>query len=361
MKDLKASTVLFIGAGASAPIGFPTTRSAMEQFGLEPFPDWDKIKKVTSHGKLLESIYSSLSRERKDLGGILNSIRHTKFFGRTYLDDIDTEPFINQYTDTAKNSIENYRNSIDTLEKDILKHLFELYRYIPDKHDRGVITYYKPLMLLADSIFSGNDYDIPLFTTNYDLVIENLVLSDFMGNYEFIDGFVYDRRKQLIFSLSEFARIFDKPVIKLFKLHGGLDWAIRRKDDKLIRVGFESEIRDEKYLGPVLVPPGEEGQPYSREEFFKLNDCLKKYLIDAERCIVIGFSFRDPGRINRIFYDALRRNKKLKILISSRTEKFEDFKKNVEGDFRDTINKFEDRFTYYGGGFEKLPEKLKKV
>ena len=391
MKDLKASTILFIGAGASEPIGFPTTKSAMERLGLEPYYEPEKIEKVTSHGKLLESIYTGLSKEKKDLEGILEYIRHInyvlsqsnffekelekaiqgfdikkiKFLGHTYLDDMDVKTLKREYIDLVKKSFENYENATEALEKDITNYLFELYRYIPDKHDIGILTYYKPLMLLADSIFSGNADDIPIFTTNYDLVIENLISLDFMENYEFIDGFVYERRdRQLVFSLSEFERAFDKPVIKLFKLHGGLDWAVRKKGDKLIRVEKVESIIDEKevkYKAPVIVPPGEHGQPYSRDEFFKLHDCLKKYLRNAERCIVIGFSFRDFGRINRIFYDALKRNKKLKILISSRTEKFEDFKKKVEDDFRDTINKFEGRFTYYGGGFKTLPEKLKKV
>lgn len=295
MKDLKASTVLFIGAGASAPIGFPTTKSVMERLGLYPYYDLEKIEKVTSHGKLLESIYTGLPLEKKDLEGILDYIRHTnyvlshsnflekglekaihelkikkiKFLGHSYLDDMDAETLKKSYIELIKKSFENYKNATKALEKDITKHLFELYRYIPDKHDIEIMTSYKPLMLLADSIFSGNATDIPIFTTNYDLVIENLITLDFMKDYEFVDGFVYDRReRQLVFSISEFGQSFDKPVIKLFKLHGGLDWAIRVKDKKLIRLEkVESVIDDKKYVAPVIVPPGEHGQPYSRDEF----------------------------------------------------------------------------------------------
>ena len=209
--------------------------------------------------------------------------------------------------------------------------------------------------MLVDQIFGKEIDELPVFTTNYDLVIENLSRTPFMRNYEFIDGFRTEGGSRvLVFSIDEYEKTFGKTTIKLFKLHGSLNWWNRNEDNRIIQFSdLTSYIDDPNYEGPVMIYPAGYG-PYPRDEFHIMHDHLERYLNNAELCIIIGFSFRDIGRINHYFDDVMNyTNKKLKVIISSKPTTIEELPET-----RDLFKKYEGRYQYFGEGIEKLPAKL---
>jgi len=365
MKESKSPTVLFLGAGASEPLGFPTTKQVMAEIGLEP-QNANKQKEVTKHTELLTKIYNQLPADGKDLEGILDFLR-TANEGVSYqnLDILRTEiqtqsppefkPII------IENTVTEYKGKLKELEKNIKEFMFRLYVFQPEKHGKKAEEIYKPLInaLLIDSVFEEDVEELPIFTTNYDLVIENLADRPFMRNkFELVDGFeLVGRSADRVFSLAEYEKPREKTPIKLFKLHGALNWWNRKVDNRIVQWPDISSMYNPNYDDtPVIIYPAGYG-PYPRDEFHLLHDRLESYLTNAKRCIVIGYTFRDIGRASHIFDDVMRDlNKELEVIISGRKPTMEQLPKVHE-----LFGKYGNRCTYYSEGIQALPQHLKKM
>lgn len=261
-------------------------------------------------------------------------------------------------------SMDRERNS--RLYEDIKKYLISAYRYFPEKHDEKAEEIYKPLLpTLMDnnnkSLAFGEEADeLPIFTTNYDTVFENLNTMQFMKkDYgSIIDGFkIEERSAQYVFSSDVYEKKSDKPIIKLFKLHGSLNWYIEKLTNKIVKFSnLQGDIADPRYEFPVIVYPADY-KPYRREEFYILNERFKQYLINAKRCIVVGFSFRDIGRINRVFEEVMKySNKNLEVIISNTKRDITE----LDG-AKNLLSNFEDRIQYFDGGIRELPKRLLKM
>jgi hypothetical protein len=366
MEEPKVPTVLFLGAGAHAPIGFPTTKQIMKEIGLEP-TDTNKLEGVTKETELLQEIYNKLSDNLRDLEGILEFLHIANNPLNFVHIEILNKEIINQISEITVSklrsiiSMDKEKNS--RLYEDIKKHLINAYRYFPEKHNEKAEGIYKPLLLtLMDkdnkSLVFGEEADeLPIFTTNYDVVFENLNTMRFMKDYgNIIDGFKIEKRTaQYVFSTDVYnEKKSDKPIITLFKLHGSLNWYVEKSTNTIVKFSnLQGHTEDPRYGFPIIVYPADY-KPYRREEFYILNERFKQYLINAKRCIVVGFSFRDIGRINRIFEEVMKySNKDLEVIIS-------DTKKDItELDGANNLfNNFKDRFQYFDGGIRELPKRL---
>lgn len=81
-------------------------------------------------------------------------------------------------------------------------------------------------------------------------------------------------------------------TIKLFKLHGSLNWR-RRQDDSVVKIGSEERTRGTKrFKENLLVYPAEKFKP-TIEPFKTLHGLFEKYFEECETCVFIGFAFRD--------------------------------------------------------------------
>lgn len=364
----KAPVVLFAGAGASAPIGFPTTKQIMNNMGLEPH-DEKKLRRVTPLGDLLIKIHSKsavkdmeaildflrLYNERSDVGGNIPS--NLGF-------DILKES-LNEYPDIDKpikdkivDLLDNHLNDMRGLEMHIKRSLHRFYSFTSE-HLEKTEEIYEPLidLLLRDQIM-GEIHELPIFTTNYDFVFDNLRRMHFMNLYDFRDGFKYDEESEnWIFDNREYTRRRQTkaPVIKLYKLHGSLNWANRREDNRIVKFPtLTAPLQDPNYDSPQIIYPAGYG-PYPRDEFHILHEHFEKSLINASKCIIIGFSFRDIGRINHYIEDIMKyKNEELEVIICGKRDKIEKLKETKE-----LFEKFPGRYTYFGDGIENLPDKLK--
>lgn len=362
MKETKAPTVLFLGAGASAPLGFPVTKQVMAEIGLEP-ANATKLEEVTEHTELLTKIYNQLAADKRDLEGILDFVRIANDELSSHHLDILRDKIQAQSTPDFKPTIGDivtkHKEELKELEDNIKEHMFKLYVFQPEKHTDKVEKIYKPLIdaLLLDPIFETDVEELPIFTTNYDLAIENLADRPFMRNFDLVDGFeLVGRHPESVFSLSEYEKPREKTAIKLFKLHGGLNWLNRKRDNRIIAWSDIINPRGSPNYDatPWIIYPGGYG-PYPRDEFHVLHEYLETYLTKAKRCIVIGYTFRDIGRASHIFDDVMRDlNKQLSVIIS-------DMKPNIDQlkEVKNLFGRYEGRYEYYSGGIEALPQHLK--
>ena len=369
MEESKAPTVLFLGAGAHAPIGFPTTKQIMKEIGLEP-TDTNKLESVTKETELLQEIYNKLSDNLRDLEGILEFLHIANNpLNYVHIEILNEElsKQINELTVSKLRSIismDKEKNS--RLYEDIKKYLINAYRYFPEKHNEKAEEIYKPLLAtLMDKdnkslAFREEADELPIFTTNYDTVFENLNTMQFMrkdyGNI--IDGFkIEERPAQYVFSSDVYKKKSDKPIIKLFKLHGSLNWYVEEPTNTIVKFSnLQAYVESPRYCFPVIVYPADY-RPYRREEFYILNELFKQYLINAKRCIVVGFSFRDIGRINRIFEEVMKySNKNLEVIISNTKRDITE----LDG-AKNLLSNFEDRIQYFDGGVKELSRRLLKM
>ena len=151
---------------------------------------------------------------------------------------------------------------------------------------------------------------LDIISINYDKVIEEICAST--PQLSLIDGFAIESRTGTRYwKPSVFDAIPDNPgkskrFLRLYKLHGSLDWRIAY-DGKLESVRAEEKCADTgRYRDNVLIYPTQqcssEKEPY---------DALLKGFADSlERArvlVVIGYSFRDPP-INDAFREFLKRD-----------------------------------------------------
>ena len=150
---------------------------------------------------------------------------------------------------------------------------------------------------------------IDVFSTNYDNVIE---LYGRKNGTSVCDGYRYIGPHHVFDS-----DIFDsaRDQVRLYKLHGTVTYA-RLEDDSISRITYfpkqGSLPIDGAVAFPDLIYPGIH-TCVAREPQLELLHRLKRSLLAARVCIVLGYSFGDP-HIRQIFLDSCDRNSALKVL-----------------------------------------------
>ncbi|KAF5427094.1 SIR2-like domain-containing protein, partial [Candidatus Methanophagaceae archaeon] len=221
---------------------------------------------------------------------------------------------------------------------------------------------------LLFEILKHNSTFFDIFTTNYDLIIEkyyDLLTGEYYFNkkYDYVENLRRISYTDGFFSIAftasgsrgfyddyvwnpkgydeiiKYANNKDIRTIKLFKLHGSIDQYI--EGDKIVK-------RDILYSTPTtsgeerlesMIYPMREKEVY-KDPFFELFTRLKTSLLSEKICIVIGYSFGDE-HIRNIFFDAVKRNPEIKILLGDKNpnevmKKLEPIKDNlipIEGEF----------------------------
>lgn len=353
MAKAKAPVVLFLGAGASAPIGFPTTAQFVKNIGLDPY-DKKLIERYmnAARAELLKKAYERI--QIKDIEGVYSFLSHHEKSPEIefMMEQIEVQP------DCAR-ALRNHLNNISGLKRSIERIVHTSYDYQPEKHDKMAVEIYRPLFKFLLSDMMGNLSELPIVTTNYDPVIDNLLRMPFISDHcDVTDGFRLDERTdQYIYDDLEFARSGEKgkTIIKYYKLHGSVNWAIRKNDDALTKFSGISTFPHPGYESPVIMYPGDH-DIQKRKIFQILNTHFESALINASVCIVIGFSFRDYSGINLSFEQIMRNdNKELYVEISNRAANLQDLFSTAN-----LFNTFPNRYDYHSGGIQKLEKQLRK-
>jgi hypothetical protein len=309
--------VTFLGAGASVPFGYPTTKSFLEKL--------DTYTTAADEKKLLNSI--------RNMGRIVEDVEHVVEILDLILElDATSEKgrlsaFLHEYPLTVdfakKHEMEIHQPSLD--EKLQWRQLVELARRLRNTIERltfqqyeSKVDQYSKIEKEYERFFSVlmpyklGDEAFEVFTTNYDNVIED-----------------YCRRSGILCTLSVLDRDINpnamgKSSRRLFltKLHGSLDWVIDRENKGIEVVTTQTFINKDstrwernEYVLFGTKPRLEKAGIYGR-----LFDHLLQSLLKAEVCITVGFSFRDE-HITKVLNDTLSQNRSIKIIVVSRSPK----------------------------------------
>ena len=257
---------------------------------------------------------------------------------------------------------DSFIKRVKSLKSDVEEGMFSAYSLDADKETTAVDMYKELIYLVTDLNINPDKIpksEIPIFTTNYDRVIDQIYGNYF--NYEgfnFLDGF-RNQGITRIMDLNSLKETRQRPTVKLSQLHGSLKWrraTITVRNEKQTTI---EKISDEtppklskKYREPILIYPGYK-IVNNLSPFNALYNQFAEYLKKVHFCIIIGCSFRDEA-INNIILKSLKLNKNLELIIISPNAK-QTVSERDKDDFKG-IKKYEneERTHYINKEFEKL-------
>lgn len=139
---------------------------------------------------------------------------------------------------------------------------------------------------------------IELFTTNYDLLIEEALEA---SGVPYFDGFVGSYQPTFDLEAVEEDSLPGRWV-RLWKLHGSVNWQLR-KDNQVVRTSGPAEDG-----GTMIYPSHLKYMQSRRLPYLALLDRLRNFLRQPSAILVTtGFGFRDE-HINEVVQQALRSN-----------------------------------------------------
>lgn len=299
----KQPLVLFLGAGASAPLGMKTT------VGF-----WEWLKSKPELGDMYSAFlavehYIQPSKEvgKTDVEAVLDFLEDLVRAGKLLLklsSDALTRVFTRGATEIVK--VDEYEKIYNQIKDLVISHYSEI-------DPKKAFELYHPLLELAIH------QPLPIFTTNYDLAIEKAYELSSTPSYDLsvapfslIDGF--DRTRRTIGKWARSAYEDYEPIgadVILFKLHGSVDW-VRTPSGAIQRV--ESQKRDPGGMPTVIAYPSQLKREIHEEPYRTNYDYLIACLLHAKVCAVIGFSFRDQEIVEE-FRQAMELNKDLGLAI----------------------------------------------
>lgn len=279
--------VLLLGAGASKPLGIPTSDEMVTEF-LE-----------TRAAEPISPFKELITKEEWDIEKLLRLIQHIKVLGK----EPPLQPLLgNVYTKRLEKKLsslnQSYEKVYDELPRFIRKRCLK-----PDLEKAKEI--YKPLLELREKA------TIKIFTTNYDTAIEN-VCRDFQIEYN--DGFAmrtFDDYKRF------YPNLLGNGNVQLYKLHGSVNWW----SDITRQVVFRLSLDLEGLAGvkTMMIYPAEIESAFNYP-FNILQSHFISSLVDAKEVIAIGHKFRDVNISSPIKALLERQNLKL-TLVSPDAEK----------------------------------------
>jgi SIR2-like protein len=156
--------------------------------------------------------------------------------------------------------------------------------------------------------FCINGRGVDIFSLNYDLCIET-ALRD-VADKAFLNGFTPDGWRPSTF-------IDDGSQIRLFKLHGSLDWVDDEEGYGLCSLEFprHKDAEDIEGSRPLLIF-GTSHKLSAREPFLSLAYQFSQEVLRTNVLVIIGYSLGD-AYINEIIKQGLRTNTRLKIVFVS--------------------------------------------
>lgn len=305
---------LFLGAGASAPLGLKTTGAFLEILPVSFYnymknkgSDYGDIKTVQA---FLIPFFNCAAKHNQveiaDSEVILDYVN--ELFD--YMGEMASlPPEIQRLGGGNGNFTTKWRKWLDEfrlfLQTEIVKH----YSRIEDT--TVAINLYKPLI----NMFGPKGQTMPVFATNYDWVFEHLS-NELEANIHLFDGFVQDSfgTRWSSKSFDEFKPIRDKSNIVLFKLHGSTSWYWESEEEKTIRK-FPNPMPDLAGSRAVLIYPTQvKTLAVAKDPFQTCYKYFLQTLLHANLCIAIGSSFRDPA-INERIKDSFEANNNLRMII----------------------------------------------
>ena len=298
---------LFLGAGASTELGFPST----ETFKNNLENTLDEKQDARTLNILQKSDHKDIEEVLTAIESLLdlpNNKGHNllqKITDCTYKEGSDIKSF-----DSIKTEISACKIKIE-------QQIYDEYSWNNTPNDKLMTTYDGMFNILDRS-----DDGIHICTTNYDQVMEHYINMDNNGLI-MVDGFAHDNNTQKVFFNSDNFNNKHNNVDQstknsyLYKIHGSLNWIdhgenkIQRRDEN------ESWEGTNLVLYPTLSCKKDY---YKKEPYTTLQDQFKNRIQETDVFIVVGCSLRDR-EINDQFENFLKREKTRMFVISPDADK----------------------------------------
>ena len=296
---------LFLGAGASLFAKYPLMEELTEK--VLPRVDDKRVSSAISRlGKTcdievlldhLDWIFEIVEYLSSD-EGLRTALK---------LEDLAAEN-INSANNEYRRAIEAIRmeifNVLDSIELDIGK-------------CNGVYNAFFSSIYEAIGCISNNRV-IPILTTNYDCIIEDIEGHTQLANIVH-DGWIHnpgERREGIYAHLDEIPAPKDEKWVAILKLHGSLRWYYRKDNPKKMKYEREVDaIRSDTYLPMVIPPKSRKAREYSSHDYYeKIFRNAEIVLSTIKVLIIIGYSFRDSA-INEMFKKCIANNTNLRFIV----------------------------------------------
>lgn len=305
------SISLFLGAGASAQFSMDTTvdfkKKLMDDKQFNPATVPNQPQKPT--------LFSLLNNPKlKDIEHVLHAIKQLT-------ENITAPSTFPEYAKLAwdeltyptlpafKSVFEQLSSTLISIQTQINNQVFNAYNW-----DTSNNAHLERFYTLLFQIIRKDSEIINIGTTNYDQAIETFcVLPN--SKHSCHDGFDIREDLQSVFSQDNFnldKTDIEKTDVKLFKIHGSLNW--KQEGNNIYKIfGDKSSISSNNrvFISPTLNPKN----GVKKEPFNSLYNLFNQHLQKSDICVILGYSFRDE-HINEIFGKFLKNNEHQIIIIS---------------------------------------------
>ncbi len=278
----KKPLAFFLGAGCPTAIPHPTDTDGTKRL----IPNIDGLTKHVvesfekhEHKDIFQTLYSHFKEDGNDTPNIEQILSHIRLLQQ-----------VCGASTVRKLSLQDLGN----LEKAICDEICNVM-------NQKLLGNHTPYHKLATWIMSRQrDYPIELFTTNYDLLIEQALEEN---GVPYFDGFVGGREPFFDTHAVEMD-ILPSRWARVWKLHGSINWYQSEPESPVIR-GYG--LADGKKR--VLIHPSHLKYDESRKmPYLALLDKLKAFLKETSAgLITCGYSFGDK-HINNIIIEGLKGN-----------------------------------------------------
>ena len=263
-------SALFLGAGASVFAGHPTTKQLLDRV----------LARIDGDDTFRRGFVKRMAEDRQytDVEELYDGIREM----RGICGVSRARPPFSEPPDAAPGEMARLMSAI----RDEMLESFSL-----DKNYHRLV---RPMFDMVRSVMRGAGPDeLLVFTTNYDLVMENYAL---IAGLKLVDGFEryqYTTRRWNGLWPDTGNRI----PLNLIKLHGSTNWC---RDDDGNMLDSRGAPNREDADHDLLIAPTEGAKNYSVEPFFTLLRRFREELAGVDVLLVIGFSYRDRNVVNAI-------------------------------------------------------------
>lgn len=301
----------FLGAGTSKALGLPDIYSLTKNVEKNLKEEY-KDKYCT----VKDNLKASMGNDNITIEDILNHIR-----------------LIREVTKGQENKSFDGINGQEARKIDIAI-CNEIYKEITEK-EKGINTLNMKKFISWINWLS-RDFPKEIFTSNYDLVIEKALES---LKIPYFDGFVGAHEPFFLpESIECKGNLYAPPFswIRLWKIHGSFGWFWKETEVKgvykVVRLGVNAKC-DEENDELVIYPSREKYESSRRQPFIAYFDRMRHFLQEGEGVLIIsGYSFSDQ-HINEVFFDALKQNNRLHIIVFLYSDETLEKIKNIAQSF----------------------------
>ncbi len=299
----QSKSIVLLGAGASAPLGFAVMDTFMDELEAQAGADGTT---------LLQTIYPTYPMEDgsdgRDLEVVFDTVQRYKNFFLLGKEDPTFSAVLQALTSEAAGAagqLTSLQSLVSGLDEKIRDLIF--LHYGADV-SADVVSLYRPLFTNLSELFGQRM--VPIFTTNYDAAIETY--ADQSGTpleFGFRVGGARSGWNAARFDKYVAPRPKDAPALVLFKLHGSVTWY---RDGQGIRY-VQASSRKLPYDNMVIYP-GEAKTGMLEQPYHTCYSYLRHCFYHAEYVFVVGYSFRDL-LLHRVFNDGALINPRLKFVV----------------------------------------------